>query len=62
MEKDVMYTLYIHNKNMHDIEIQIKKQFNVKFLAFDQYELKISFNGELSDNEEESLFAILENF
>mgnify|MGYP000001757375 FL=1 len=57
-----MYTLYIHNKNMHDIEIQIKKQFNVKFLAFDQYELKISFNGELSDNEEESLFAILENF
>jgi hypothetical protein len=61
MEKDVMYTLHIYNKNIQDIEIQIKKHFNVKFLAYDQYELKIYFNSELSDNEEKHLFAILEN-
>jgi hypothetical protein len=60
MEKDVMYTLYIYNKNINNIEMQIKKHFNVKFLAYDQYELKISFNNELSDNEENHLFAILE--
>jgi len=61
MEKDVMYTLCIYNKNIHDIETQIKRHFNVKFLAYDQYELKISFNDELSDNDEGYLFAILQN-
>ena len=61
MEKDTMYTLYIYNKNIDDIEKQIKENFNVKFLAYDQYELKISFVNELSDNEEEKLFDILED-
>lgn len=62
MENDILYTLHIYNKNIDYIEKQIKENFNVKFLAYDQYELKISFANELSENEEEKLFDILENF
>jgi F0F1-type ATP synthase delta subunit len=62
MEKDIMYTLHIYNKNIDDIEKHIKKNFNIKFLAHDQYELKVYFTKELSDNEENKLFYILEKF
>ena len=62
MEKDTMYTLYIYHKNINDIENQIRTNFNVKFLAYDQYELKVSFIYELSEEEETKLFDILQNF
>lgn len=63
MEKanDIMYTLDILNKNVDYIENTIKKNFNVKFLAYDQYELKVSFFHELSDEEENKLFEILQH-
>jgi hypothetical protein len=59
---DIMYTLDVYKKNISSIEQNIKDNFNVKFLAYDQYELKVSFINELSDKEEELLFQILENF
>jgi hypothetical protein len=63
MEKDIMYTLDIlHKENIETIEKYIRDNFNVKFLAYDQYELKVSFSKELSDKEEQKLFDILENF
>lgn len=61
MDKDIMYTLNIVNRNISLIEQLIRDNFKVKFIAYDQYELKVSFINELSDNEENTLFEILEN-
>jgi hypothetical protein len=55
-----MYTLSIYNKDIIKIESRIKEWFNVKFIAFDQYDLKVSFTNELTDEEEIRLFKILE--
>lgn len=60
MNKDVMYTLDVYKKDVNKIEKKIKDNFKVKFLAYDQYELKVSFMNELSDEEESTLFEILE--
>jgi hypothetical protein len=57
---DIMYTLSVYNKDINKIESAIKEMFNVKFIAFDQYELKVSFTSELTDKEEIRLFNILE--
>lgn len=65
MNKDIMYTLNINYKNIDNIaniEKQIKDSFEVKFLGYDQYELKVSFVKELSDKEEKLLFNILEKY
>jgi hypothetical protein len=62
MDKDIMYTLDVYKKNIYNIEKNIKENFNVKFLAYDQYELKVYFMNELSDKEEELLFQLLEKF
>lgn len=59
MDKNTVYTLYIYNKNITYIEEQLKQFFNIKFLAFDQYELKISFTNELSDSEENKLLELI---
>lgn len=57
---NIVYTLNIYNKNISNIEKTIKKYFDVKFIAYDQHELKVSFINELSDKEEIKLFEILE--
>lgn len=62
IDKDIMYTLDIFNKNGQLIESKIKETLNVKFIAYDQYELKVSFINELSDEEEGILFKILQEF
>lgn len=65
MDKDIMYTLSINNKDIdkiHKIEAKIKYTFDVKFIAYDQYELKVSFVNELTDEEEQQLFNILNEF
>jgi hypothetical protein len=61
MDKEIMYTIDVFNKNIQNIESKIKELFNVKFIAYDQYELKVSFFSELSDKEEMKLFEIFEN-
>ena len=61
MDKDIMYTLNVYHKNIEKLETQIRANFDIKFLAYDQYELKVSFVNELSDEQEEQLFEILEN-
>lgn len=61
MDKDIMYTLDVYKKEVGKIEKKIKDNFDVKFLAYDQYELKVSFVKELTDEEETKLFEILEN-
>lgn len=60
MNKDVMYTLDVYKKDVNEIEKKIKDNFKVKFLAYDQYELKVSFVNELNEEEESKLFEILE--
>lgn len=65
MDKDIMYTLSIYNKNIDKIEKleeKIKYTFDVKFIAYDQYELKVSFLTELTEEEEQLLFSILDEF
>lgn len=56
--RNVIYTLNICDKNVDNIEKTLKDTFNVKFLAYDQYELKVLFVNELSDEEEMKLFEI----
>jgi hypothetical protein len=65
MDKDIMYTLSVNNKDIdtiQKIETKIKYTFDVKFIAYDQYELKVSFVNELTDEEEGQLFNILNDF
>lgn len=65
MDKDIMYTLSVYDKNIdkiEKIEQKIKYTFDVKFIAYDQYELKVSFITELTEQEEEILFGILDEF
>jgi hypothetical protein len=57
---NTIYTLNIFNKNIYKIEKTIREHFNIKFIAYDQNELKISFINELSEQEEVKLFEILE--
>jgi hypothetical protein len=57
---NTIYTLNIFNKNIYKIEKTIREYFNIKFIAYDQNELKISFINELSEQEEVKLFEILE--
>jgi hypothetical protein len=64
-DKDIMYTLSVYNKSIHTIEKieeKIKYTFDVKFIAYDQYELKVSFINELTEEEEQQLFDILNEF
>lgn len=65
MDKDIMYTLSVYDKNIdkiEKIEQKIKYTFDVKFIAYDQYELKVSFITELTEQEEQILFGILDEF
>jgi hypothetical protein len=65
MDKDIMYTLSVYNKSIdkiEQIENKIKYTFDVKFIAYDQYELKVSFITELTEEEEQILFGILDEF
>ena len=57
MIKDIVYIIDILNiENIEKIEEFIRGKFNVKFLAYDQYELKVVFINELTEYEENILF------
>ena len=47
--------------NIEDIEKFIRETFDVKFLAYDQYELKVVFINTLSECEENMLFNCIKN-
>lgn len=60
MIKDIAYIIDILNiNNIEEIEKFIRETFNVKFLAYDQYELKVIFNNILSEYEENMLFTCI---
>lgn len=62
MIKDIAYIIDILSiNNIEEIEKFIRETFNVKFLAYDQYELKVIFNNILSEYEENMLFTCIKN-
>jgi hypothetical protein len=57
MIKDIVYIIDILNlDNIEKIEKYIRETFNVKFVAYDQFKLKIIFCNILSEYEENMLF------
>jgi hypothetical protein len=57
MIKDIVYIIDILKlDNIDEIEKFINETFNVKFLAYDQYKLKVIFCNILSEDEENMLF------
>jgi hypothetical protein len=55
------YTMNITNllDKIQLIESELRSQFKVKFIAYDQFELKITFDEELSDEMEQKLIDIV---
>jgi hypothetical protein len=55
--KDIIYIIDILRlDNIEQLEKFIRETFNVKFLAYDQYKLKVIFCNILSEHEENMLF------
>lgn len=60
-KSNIIYTLHVNNllEKISSIEEALKQNFNICFIAYDQNELKIAFNRELSDDEETQLMNIV---
>lgn len=58
---EIVYTVYVSNlfEKIKDIESKLYTHFNIKFIAYDQTELKITFNEELTDDKEMLLMSII---
>lgn len=56
----ILYTLNIYEKNLEKIEMMIRSLYRIKFIGYDQYELKVSFEDKLSEEDEYKLFEILD--
>lgn len=59
--QNITYTIYVtdlHDK-IDNIENVLKKHFKIAFIAYDQSELKISFEKELSDEQEDLLISLI---
>jgi hypothetical protein len=59
----VSYKINIKNIDreiINTFETNLQKTFNMVFIAYDQFELIISFNRKLSDEEEEHLMKLID--
>lgn len=61
----VSYKINIKNIDIdiiNKLELEIRKSFDISFIAYDQFELIISLKTSLSDEQEEYLMKLIETF